>query len=85
MTPLTHEFYESCNRVRVTCTGILYMCLGQNDAADLRGALRSPDGAAALDAAIAEAVASKPRGQDFVTDRLTGSPKVRRMMSSTGG
>ena len=85
ITPLTHNFCESCNRVRVTCTGMLYMCLGQNDAADLRAALRSPGGPAALDAAIAEAITRKPKGHDFVTDRLTAKPRVNRMMSVTGG
>ena len=85
ITPLTHNFCESCNRVRVTCTGMLYMCLGQNDAADLRAALRSPGGPAALDAAIAEAITRKPKGHDFVTDRLTARPRVNRMMSVTGG
>ncbi len=85
ITPLTHNFCESCNRVRVTCTGMLYMCLGQNDAADLRAALRSPDGPQVLDDAIAEAISRKPKGHDFVTDRLTARPRVDRMMSVTGG
>ncbi len=85
ITPLTHNFCESCNRVRVTCTGTLYMCLGQNDAADLRAALRSSEGPEALDAAIAEAISRKPKGHDFVTDRLTAKPRVNRMMSVTGG
>ncbi len=85
ITPLTHNFCESCNRVRVTCTGTLYMCLGRNDAADLRAALRSPDPEAMLDAAIAEAVSRKPKGHDFVADRLAAKPRVGRMMSVTGG
>ncbi len=85
ITPLTHNFCESCNRVRVTCTGTLYMCLGQNDAADLRAALRSDDPDAALDAAITEAISRKPKGHDFVADRLAAKPRVGRMMSTTGG
>ncbi len=84
ITPLTHNFCESCNRVRVTCTGTLYMCLGQNDAADLRAALRSPD-PGALDAAIAEAITRKPKGHDFVADRAAHKPRVGRTMSVTGG
>ena len=85
ITPLTHNFCESCNRVRVTCTGTLYMCLGQNDAADLRAAIRSPDGDHALDIAITEAIARKPKGHDFLADRATAKPRVKRMMSVTGG
>ena len=85
ITPLTHNFCESCNRVRVTCTGTLYMCLGQNDAADLRAALRSPDSDQALDMAIAEAITRKPKGHDFLADRLAAKPRVGRMMSVTGG
>ena len=85
ITPLTHNFCESCNRVRVTCTGTLYMCLGQNDAADLRAALRSADPGPALDAAITEAISRKPKGHDFVADRLAAKPRVGRMMSTTGG
>ena len=85
ITPLTHNFCESCNRVRVTCTGTLYMCLGQNDAADLRAALRSTTDPEALDAAIADAIARKPKGHDFVGDRLAAAPRVHRMMSVTGG
>ncbi len=85
ITPLTHNFCESCNRVRVTCTGTLYMCLGQNDAADLRAALRAPDSEVALDAAIAEAIGRKPKGHDFLADRLAVKPSVKRMMSVTGG
>lgn len=85
ITPLTHNFCESCNRVRVTCTGTLYMCLGQNDAADLRAALRGPDSDAALDFAITNAIRRKPKGHDFLSDRLAAKPRVARMMSVTGG
>ena len=85
ITPLTHNFCESCNRVRVTCTGTLYMCLGQEDAADLRAPLRSSPDDAALDAAIVEAIARKPKGHDFIIDRRTKRPAVTRHMSVTGG
>ena len=85
ITPLTHNFCESCNRVRVTCTGTLYMCLGQNDAADLRSALRADDTDDALDAAIAEAITRKPKGHDFLADRIAAKPRVARTMSTTGG
>jgi GTP 3',8-cyclase len=85
ITPLTHNFCESCNRVRLTCTGTLYMCLGQNDAADLRAALRASDDDALLDAAIREAIARKPKGHDFVIDRRNSGPAVPRHMSVTGG
>jgi cyclic pyranopterin phosphate synthase len=86
ITPLTHNFCESCNRVRLTCTGTLYMCLGQNDAADLRGVMRAhPGDDAALHAAIDEAVSRKPKGHDFVIDRRTKQPAVSRHMSVTGG
>jgi len=84
ITPLTHNFCESCNRVRVTCTGQLYMCLGQDDNADLRAALRQ-GGAAALDAAIVEAIGRKPKGHDFIIDRRQAGPAVSRHMSVTGG
>ena len=69
ITPLTHNFCESCNRVRVTCTGTLYMCLGQEDAADLRAPLRASEGDELLHAAIDEAISRKPKGHDFVIDR----------------
>ena len=82
ITPMTHNFCESCNRVRLTCTGTLYMCLGQDDAADLRRALRS---GADLDAGIAEAISRKPKGHDFIIDRRTTAPSVARHMSLTGG
>ena len=84
ITPLTHNFCEACNRVRLTCTGTLYMCLGQEDAADLRTVLRT--GAPAdLDRAIDEAVGRKPKGHDFAIDRRRASPAVSRHMSVTGG
>ena len=77
ITPLTHNFCESCNRVRVTCTGTLYMCLGQEDAADLRAPLRASEGDDLLDAAIDEAIARKPKGHDFVIDRRHRRPARR--------
>ncbi len=83
ITPLTHNFCESCNRVRLTCTGQLFMCLGQEDSADLRGALRAGD--AALDRAITAAIARKPKGHDFVIDRRNPAPALARPMSLTGG
>jgi cyclic pyranopterin phosphate synthase len=85
ITPLTHNFCESCNRVRVTCTGMLYMCLGQEDSADLRAPLRASRDGAALDAAIEAAIRRKPRGHDFVIDRRTAQPALARPMSLTGG
>jgi GTP 3',8-cyclase len=85
ITPLTHNFCESCNRVRLTCTGTLYMCLGQEDAADLRKPLRESDDDAVLDAAIHEAIARKPKGHDFIIDRRHTGPAVQRHMSVTGG
>ncbi|WP_274706872.1 GTP 3',8-cyclase MoaA [Allorhizobium sonneratiae] len=85
ITPLTHNFCESCNRVRLTCTGTLYMCLGQNDAADLRAALRASPDDALLSAAIDEAIGRKPKGHDFIIDRTTNRPAVPRHMSVTGG
>ncbi|HEY4113806.1 MAG TPA: GTP 3',8-cyclase MoaA [Rhizomicrobium sp.] len=85
ITPLTHNFCESCNRVRVTCTGTLYMCLGQNDSADLRAPLRASAEDAQLDAAIAEAISRKPKGHDFVIDRRHKAPALARHMSLTGG
>jgi len=85
ITPLTHNFCESCNRVRLTCTGTLYMCLGQNDAADLRTPLRASDGDGPLIAAIEEAIGRKPKGHDFVIDRRHKQPAVARFMSVTGG
>jgi cyclic pyranopterin phosphate synthase len=85
ITPLTHNFCEGCNRVRVTCTGTLYMCLGQEDAADLRTPLRASEADGLLQAAIEEAIARKPKGHDFVIDRRTKRPAVGRHMSMTGG
>ena len=76
ITPLTHNFCESCNRVRLTCTGTLYMCLGQEDAADLRTPLRQSEGDEALEAAIREAIARKPKGHDFIIDRRHNRPAV---------
>jgi GTP 3',8-cyclase len=84
ITPMTHNFCESCNRVRLTCTGTLYMCLGQNDAADLRTALRASPDDAYLSAAIDEAITRKPKGHDFIIDR-NNRPAVARHMSVTGG
>jgi cyclic pyranopterin phosphate synthase len=85
ITPMTHNFCESCNRVRLTCTGTLYMCLGQDDAADLRAPLRASVDDALLHAAIDEAISRKPKGHDFVIDRRNKAPAVRRHMSVTGG
>ena len=85
ITPLTHNFCESCNRVRVTCTGTLYMCLGQEDAADLRAPLRASEGNELLNRAIDEAISRKPKGHDFVIDRRSRRPAVARHMSVTGG
>ncbi|MGB9325633.1 MAG: GTP 3',8-cyclase MoaA [Pseudolabrys sp.] len=85
ITPLTHNFCESCNRVRITCTGTLYMCLGQNDAADLRRPLRASDSDELLNEAIDEAVTRKPKGHDFVIDRRHQKPALQRYMSMTGG
>jgi cyclic pyranopterin phosphate synthase len=85
ITPLSHNFCESCNRVRITCTGTLFMCLGQNDAADLRAPLRASASDDLLSAAIDEAIARKPKGHDFVIDRRAEKPAVARHMSLTGG
>ena len=85
ITPMTHNFCESCNRVRLTCTGTLYMCLGQEDSADLRTPLRASDDNRGLHAAIDRAIAIKPKGHDFVIDRRTRKPAVARHMSVTGG
>jgi GTP 3',8-cyclase len=85
ITPLTHNFCEGCNRVRVTCTGTLYMCLGQEDAADLRAPLRRSESDDLLNDAIRAAIARKPKGHDFVIDRQTRRPAVARHMSVTGG
>jgi cyclic pyranopterin phosphate synthase len=85
ITPLTHNFCEGCNRVRLTCTGTLYMCLGQDDAADLRAPLRASETNANLDEAILDAIARKPKGHDFVISRRDAKPAMRRHMSVTGG
>jgi GTP 3',8-cyclase len=85
ITPLTHNFCESCNRVRVTCTGTLYMCLGQEDAADLRKPLRASESNDLLFAAIDEAISRKPKGHDFIIDRRHQRPALARHMSVTGG
>ncbi len=85
ITPLTHNFCESCNRVRLSCTGTLYMCLGQDDAADLRAPVRASEGDQLLDEAIFEAITRKAKGHDFVIDRRRGAKSVARHMSVTGG
>ena len=85
ITPLTHNFCESCNRVRVTCTGTLFMCLGQDDAADLRAPLRASESDDLLQDALDEAILRKPKGHDFVIDRAQRAPAVSRHMSMTGG
>jgi len=85
ITPLTHNFCESCNRVRLTCTGMLYMCLGQEDVADLRSPVRINDNGNALMKAIDEAIGRKPKGHDFIIDRRRREPSVPRHMSMTGG
>ena len=85
ITPLTHNFCESCNRVRITCTGTLYMCLGQDDAADLRAPLRASESDDLIYAAIDEAITRKPKGHDFVIDRRHQQPALSRHMSVTGG
>ncbi len=85
ITPMTHNFCESCNRVRLTCTGTLYMCLGQEDAADLRTPLRLSESDGLLDDAILEAIGRKPKGHDFIIDRRRKQPAVSRHMSVTGG
>ncbi|MFN0262985.1 GTP 3',8-cyclase MoaA [Tepidamorphus sp. 3E244] len=85
ITPMTHNFCESCNRVRLTCTGTLYMCLGQEDAADLRAPLRASESNEPLYQAIEEAISRKPKGHDFIIDRTTNQPSVGRHMSVTGG
>jgi cyclic pyranopterin phosphate synthase len=85
ITPLSHNFCESCNRVRVTCTGTMYMCLGQEDAVDLRGPLRSAESDEPLRQALRDGIARKPKGHDFVIDRRHRRPAVARHMSVTGG
>ena len=85
ITPLTHNFCESCNRVRLTCTGELYMCLGQEDMADLRAPMRSSEDDAVLEAAIRDAIERKPKGHDFDYSRQKPDGQVTRHMSHTGG
>lgn len=85
ITPLTHNFCETCNRVRLTATGMLYMCLGQDDSADLRAIVRSSPDDAALDTALDAAMARKPKGHDFIIDRSHNRPAIARHMSVTGG
>jgi cyclic pyranopterin phosphate synthase len=85
ITPMTHNFCEACNRVRVTCTGTLFMCLGHEDAADLRTPLRASEGDDLLHAAIDEAITRKPKGHDFIIDRRQHKPALARHMSVTGG
>ncbi|MBY0382517.1 MAG: GTP 3',8-cyclase MoaA [Xanthobacteraceae bacterium] len=85
ITPMTHNFCESCNRVRITCTGTLHTCLGQNDAADLRKPLRASPDDDLLNEAIDQAIGLKPKGHDFIIDRRHSAPSVRRHMSVTGG
>jgi len=85
ITPLTHNFCESCNRVRLTCTGELYMCLGQEDMADLRAPLRASPDDAVVEEAIRAAIARKPKGHDFDYSRQTVTGQVSRHMSHTGG
>lgn len=85
ITPLTHNFCESCNRVRLTCTGTLFMCLGQDDSAELRPVLRATHDDRALAKAIDDAIARKPKGHDFIIDRRQPKPTIARHMSVTGG
>ena len=85
ITPLTHNFCESCNRVRLTCTGELYMCLGQEDMADLRAPLRASDADEVLEQAIRAAIARKPKGHDFDYSRQSVAGQMTRHMSHTGG
>jgi len=85
ITPMTHNFCESCNRVRLTCTGQLFMCLGQEDAADLRAPVRASECDEPLRQAIVDAIARKPKGHDFIIDRRHKKPAVARTMSLTGG
>jgi cyclic pyranopterin phosphate synthase len=85
ITPMTHNFCESCNRVRITCTGTLHTCLGHEDASDLRQPLRASSDDALLAAAIDRAIGLKPKGHDFIIDRRHNRPSVSRHMSVTGG
>ncbi|MDR3421954.1 MAG: GTP 3',8-cyclase MoaA [Xanthobacteraceae bacterium] len=85
ITPLTHNFCESCNRVRVTCVGRLYLCLGREDSADLRAPLRRSEGDEVLEEAIRAAIARKPKGHDFIVERAGSHASTKRHMSATGG
>ena len=85
ITPMTHNFCESCNRVRITCTGTLHTCIGHEDASDLRKPLRASPDNDLLGAAIDRAIGSKPKGHDFIIDRRHNRPAVSRHMSVTGG
>ena len=85
ITPMTHNFCESCNRVRITCTGTIHTCLGQEDASDLRKPLRASPDDELLAAAIDRAIGLKPKGHDFIIDRRHNRPSVSRHMSVTGG
>jgi cyclic pyranopterin phosphate synthase len=85
ITPMTHNFCESCNRVRITCTGTIHTCLGQEDAADLRRPLRASNDDELVSVAIDRAIGNKPKGHDFIIDRRHSRPSVSRHMSVTGG
>ena len=85
ITPLSEHFCDSCNRMRLTCTGTLYMCLGQDSAVDLRAAVRGENSDQALDAAIDQALTLKPKGHDFVIEPGNDGPSLMRHMSVTGG
>ena len=85
ITPLTHNFCEACNRVRITCTGTIHTCLGQEDALDLRRPLRTSADDDLVSAAIDRAIGTKPKGHDFIIGRRHNRPSVGRHMSVTGG
>ena len=85
ITPMTHNFCEACNRVRITCTGTIHTCLGHEDASDLRKPLRASPDDTQLAAAIDRAIGLKPKGHDFIIDRRHNRPSVNRHMSVTGG
>lgn len=85
ITPMSRHFCDTCNRVRLTCTGTLYMCLGQNAAVDLRGPLRAGDSGELLTSAIKDAIAGKPKGHDFILDPICKRPVMGRHMNVTGG
>ena len=85
ITPLSHNFCESCNRVRITCTGEIYTCLGQDGHSDLRAPLRASKDPSVLEEAIRKAIGLKPKGHDFDYSRQTVDGRVARHMSHTGG